>query len=147
MGFQGTYNPARVVTTWGPVLFRGFADGVFITAERNNPSSILTVGSTGDGARSISNDRSGIVTIVLLQTSVINAQLSALRKADEALGSSVFPFLLKDLSGLDAVKAGAMWIQTPSAMARGREVGDGNTEWIFETDNLDIIVGGIPSVP
>jgi hypothetical protein len=27
---------------------------------------------------------------------------------------------------------------------RGREIGDGNVEWVFETDDLDIAQGGIP---
>jgi hypothetical protein len=65
MAFQGTYDPKKVLVTWGEVLFSGFADGTFIAAARNNQGVNLVVGSAGDSARAISNDRSGTVTLTL----------------------------------------------------------------------------------
>ena len=143
MAFQGTYNPKLVVVSWGPVLFSGFADGTFISAIRNSQSSNLAVGSTGDGARAISNDKSGVVTLTLLQTSSVNALLSAIGQADELVGSGVLPFLIKDIKGLDLVSSINMWIQKIPDYNRGREVGDGNTPWAFETDELNIFHGGL----
>ncbi len=144
MAFQGTYNPKNVLVTWGAVLFSGFADGTHINAARNNQTVNTVVGSTGDGARAISNDRSGIVTLTLLQTSSVNALLTAALLLDEASGDGISPMLIKDLGGLDLVKASAMWIQKPSDLNRGREIGDGNMVWVFETTDLDILSGGIP---
>lgn len=143
MAFHGTYDPKLVVVSWGPVLFSGFADGTFINAVRNNQSVNLGIGSTGDGARAISNDKSGIVTLTLLQTAKVNALLSAIGQADELVGSGVHPLLIKDLKGLDLVAAINMWIQKTPDYNRGREIGDGNTAWAFETDELNIFHGGL----
>lgn len=148
MSFQGTYDPKKVLTTWGPVLFSGFADGTFLNAARNNQAVNMGIGSTGDGARAISNDRSGIVTATLLQSSIVNAALTAIAKQDEISGDGIHPLLIKDLGGTDLVKASAMWIQKIGDYNRGREIGDGNVVWILETDNLDIFHGGLsPFVP
>jgi hypothetical protein len=146
MGFQGTYDPKKVLMTWGPVLFSGFADGTFINAARNNQGVNMVVGSTGDGARAISNDKSGIVTATLLQTSLVNAQLSAIEAADQNNGDGVLPLLIKDLGSTDLVKAGSMWIQKLADYNRGREIGDGNAVWVFETTDLSIFHGGIAPV-
>ena len=143
MAFQGTYDPKKVLVTFGPVLFSGFADGTFINAARNNQGVNLAVGSTGDAARAISNDKSGIVTLTLLQSSTVNGQMSAIAKLDEGSGDGVHPLFIKDLRGLDLVKAGAAWIQKIADYSRGREIGDGNTEWAIETDDLDIFHGGL----
>jgi hypothetical protein len=138
-----SYNPKKVLVSWGEVLFSGFADGEFINAARNNQSVNLAVGSTGAGARAISNDKSGTITVTLLQSSLTNAQLSAAAIADEAgLDGGVKPFLIKDLSGVDLVKAETAWLQQPAAAPYAREIS--NREWVFETDALEILVGGIP---
>jgi hypothetical protein len=143
MPFQGTYDPKKTLTTFGPILFSGFADGTFINAARNNQAVNTVVGSTGDGARAISNDKSGIITLTLLQSSRVSALLSAIAKQDEINGDGIHPMLIKDLRGFDFVKAGEMWIQKLPDYNRGREIGDGNTVWIFETTDLDIFHGGL----
>lgn len=143
MAFQGTYDPKKVLVTFGPVLFSGFADGTFINAARNNQGVNLGVGSTGDAARAISNDKSGIVTLTLLQSSKVNGLLSGIERSDQENGDGVLPLLLKDLNGFDLVKAGTAWIQKLADYNRGREIGDGNVAWVFETDDLDIFQGGL----
>lgn len=143
MAFQGTYDPKKVLVTFGPVLFSGFADGTFINAARNNQSVNLAVGSTGDAARAISNDKSGIVTLTLLQSSIVNGLLSAIEKADQERGDGVLPLFIKDLNGLDLVKASTAWVQKLADYNRGREIGDGNVAWILESDELDIFQGGL----
>jgi hypothetical protein len=102
----------------------------------------LVIGSTGDGARSISNDKSGIITVTLLQTALGNGALSAQFIADENSGSGIWPFLCKDLSGLDVVKASTAWIQKVANVTYGREIEA--REWTFETDDLQILIGGVP---
>lgn len=143
MSFQGTYDPKKVLVTWGPVLFSGFADGTFITAVRNNQGVNLAVGATGDAARAISNDKSGIVTLTLLQSSVVNGLMSAIEKADQENGDGVLPLFIKDLKGFDLVKAGTAWIQKLADYNRGRELADGNVAWALESDDLDIFQGGL----
>ena len=136
------HNPKKVLLSWGPILVSGYADGTFIEAARNNQSVNLAVGSTGAGCRAISNDKSGIVTVTLLQSAIINALLSASARLDEEAGSEVWPLLCKDLSGLDVIKAQSAWIQKPADGTYARETE--NRVWILETDVLDIFVAGIP---
>ncbi len=143
MAFQGTYDPKKILITFGPVLFSGFADGVFVTAVRNNQGVSLGVGSTGDAGRAISNDKSGIVTITLLQSAQVNGLLSAIEKADQENGDGVLPLFIKDLRGFDLVKASTAWIQKVADYNRGRVLADGNVVWPFETDDLDIVQGGL----
>ena len=134
--FQGTYDPKKVSVTFGPVLITGVADGTFIESARNNQAVNLTVGSQGDGARAISNDKSGTVTVTLLSTSPSNALLEALAKTDELSGTSVLPLGVKDLSAPNnLVVGGESWIQQVASVGAGRELDDGNREWVFETLN------------
>jgi len=137
-----TYNPKKVIVAWGPIIMEGFADGTFIEAARNNPSVNLAVGSTGDACRAISNDKSGTVTVTLLQSSLTNALLTAQSLLDEQSGDGVLPLLIKDLSGVDLVKAESAWLQQPANATYARETE--NREWVLETDNLLILTGGIP---
>jgi len=137
-----TYNPKKVLLSWGPVLFEGYADGSMIEATRNNQAVNLAIGSTGAGCRAISNDKSGTVTVNLLQSSLTNGLLNAQAIIDEASGDAVYPLFLKDLSGLDAVVAESAWIQKNADATYERETA--NRTWIFETDALIVFVGGIP---
>jgi len=137
-----TYNPKKVLLSWGPILFEGYADGSMIEAVRNNQAVNLAIGSTGDGCRAISNDKSGTVTVNLLQSSLTNGLLNAQAIIDEESGDAVYPLFLKDLSGLDAVVAESAWIQKNADATYARETE--NRTWILETDSLNILVAGIP---
>ena len=138
-----TYQPTSVTVAFSGVPITGFAPDTFISAERNNDSWNLTVGSGGDATRAKSGDRSGRVTLTLLASSASNAALSALVAADERAGTSVAPLLIKDLSGLDVITAGTAWIVRPATMEKSNS--ESNREWIFESDNLEIVNGGIPT--
>lgn len=135
-----TYQPNLVTVAFRGVPLTGFAPGEFITAERNNDSWNLSVGSGGDATRSKSGDRSGRVTLTLLASSASNATLSALEALDQASGTGVGALLIKDLSGADVVTAGTAWITKPATQGKSNE--DTNREWVFESDNLEIFSGG-----
>ena len=135
-----TYNPADVAVIFAAISIEGFADGTFITAARNNPSWNMQVGSDGEGVRAKSNDKGGIFTLTLMQSSVSNDALSALAILDEASGDGIGPFLVKDNSGTSLIAAETAWIQKPSDQENAREAT--NREWIFETDLLDLFIGG-----
>ncbi len=99
------------------------------------------MGSDGEAARSKSNDKSGRMTIQLLQTSPSNAILSAFALADEVTpGGAVFPFACKDLNGGSLHTAQTGWIvKKPDAEY---VVEAGPREWIIETDDLKHTVAG-----
>lgn len=135
-----TYNPADVAIIFAGVPVEGIADGTFVTVARNNQSYNMNIGSDGEGVRAKSNDKGGTVTLTLMQSSVSNDALSALSILDEASGDGVGPLLIKDNSGRTLCSAETAWIQKPADVEFAREAT--TREWVFETDLLDMFIGG-----
>jgi hypothetical protein len=135
-----TYNGAQVSIIFAGIPFEGLADGTFVTIKRNSDSFTDQVGSDGEGARAATNDKSGTVTVTLMQTSLTNDALSSLARMDELIGSGVAPLLVKDNSGRSIAQAETAWILKPADMEFGRELS--NREWVFKTDDLDVHIGG-----
>lgn len=137
-----TYNPKEVILTVGPYIISGYADGSFITVERNEDAWSLQIGTDGEGTRSKSNNRSGTVTTRLMQSSDSNQVLSALALADEQSGAGIVPIFIKDGSpgGTTLVIAESGWVRKlPSVEYDRTALG---REWVLETDVLTINVGG-----
>ena len=137
-----TFRPQEVTAAFNGVPISGFAPGTFISWTRNNDSYNIAVGSAGEAGRASSGDRSGRVTITLLQTSPVNGVLSALAKQDEDSGDGVGLLAIVDLSGATLIKAESAWITKPADGEMSNEVT--NREWIFETDVLEVFDGGNP---
>ena len=135
-----TYMPTKVTVAWNGIPISGYAPDTFIEAERNNDAFNLVVGSGGEGARAGSGDKSGIVTLTLLQTSATNAALTAAALLDENSGDGIGPLAVVDLSGQDVVKAEKAWIRKRPNAAYANTIQ--NREWVFETANLEILVAG-----
>ncbi len=135
------YDPKQVIVSFKGILISGYADGTFVSAERNNDSFNLTVGSDGEGVRAKSNDRSGRVTFTLLQSSVANPALSACLLLDENSdnGDGVGPLTVTDLSGTTVLFAETAWLTKPATASFAREAED--REWVLETDSLEMLVG------
>ena len=134
------YNFAKVAVIFGGRQLTGFADGDAVTVERNEDAFTLLIGADGEGTRSKSNNRSGRVTVRLLQTSESNAILNAFAKADDLSDTGLQPLLVKDASGNSLYSAELAWIVKMPAATLGAEAGD--REWVFETDNLVINEAG-----
>lgn len=143
MGLDGTFRPSDVIATFNGIPIDGFAPDTFIAWERNNDSFNLSVGSGGRGARAASSDRSGRVTITLMATAPENGALAAIQQLDENTGDGVGPLAVKDLSGLDALAAATAWLVRPADGEMSNEIG--TREWIFETDDLEVLLGGNPA--
>lgn len=137
-----TFRFADVTVAFNGVPISGFAPGTAIAWARNNDSYRIAVGSGGEAGRASSGDKSGRVTLTLLQTSPVNGVLSALAAADEASGDGVGILLIKDLSGLTIISAASAWVVKPPDGEMSNEVT--NREWVFETDELLILDGGNP---
>lgn len=134
------YNARDVLVIVGGAPMEGFADGEFVVVERNEDSFSLVVGADGEGARAASNNKSGKLTLTLLQTSKSNAVLAALNQADELTGSGVFPVLVKDNNGADLHEASTAWIAKPAPAPYGKTIS--NRQWVIETDSLITFPGG-----
>jgi hypothetical protein len=83
------------------IINSGFADGEWFTLAMESDAFLFVVGTDGETTSSKSNNRNGIATIKLMQSSSMNIFLSGLHSTDlyAPNGAGVVGFLLKDRSG------------------------------------------------
>lgn len=136
-----TYDPKNVSIIIGSHIVSGFADGTFINVERRNPTWSLVAGASGETERSKSNDKSGRITLTLLQSSASNDILSGFAQSDELDNSGTFPLLMKEDTGTTIIEATEAWCTKPSNTPYGKE--SQGREWVIETGELVMVVGGI----
>ncbi len=135
-----TFDPKQVQVIIGGNQMAGFADGEFINVERDEQTFSKVVGADGEVSRAKSNNRSGLFTLTLLQTSASNDILSAIMLADELTNSGIVPVFIKDSLGTSTLFAGEGWIQKPPAYAADKEIT--NREWVIELASVDVFIGG-----
>ncbi len=135
-----SYNFGKVAVIFGGRQLTGFADGEAVSVERNEDAWSLLVGADGEATRAKSNNRSGRVTIRLLQTSESNAILNDFAKADDLADAGAQALFIKDNSGNSLYSAEQAWIVKMPAATHGNEAG--TREWVLETDNLVINEAG-----
>lgn len=135
-----TYDPSQVVATVGGRPLAGFAPGTFIEAERAEDAYSMTVGIDGEGTRSKSNNKSGTVKFTLLSSSDSNDILSGFAAADELNNGGLVPVLIKDLSGRALIACEQAYVKKLPILGFDNEVRE--VEWILETDNLALFLGG-----
>lgn len=135
-----TYDPKQVSVIVGSQPVGGFADGEFVTVERNEDAFSLLVGADGESTRAKNANRSGKVTIRLLASSASNDYLSELQVADELSGNGVFGLMVKDARGTSIYTAATAWINKQPPAAFGKDAG--TREWVIETDELIAFAGG-----
>jgi hypothetical protein len=138
-----TYDANKVVVVFGANILTGFADGSFLTVERSEDSFTVYVGSSGEVARSRSNNKTGTSTLKLMQTSLSNDILSAYMVADELSGQGIVPFQVKDLQGTTLVLAKESWVLKPADAEFAREAGE--REWKIQHAELEVFIGGVLS--
>lgn len=135
-----TFDPKQVQVIIGGNQITGFADGEFVNVERDEDTFTKVVGADGEVSRSKSNNRSGTLTLTLLQTSASNDILSAIMIADELSNSGIVPVYIKDTLGTSVLFAGEGWIMKPPAHANDKEIT--NREWAIQLASVDIFIGG-----
>jgi hypothetical protein len=135
-----TYDPKQVVVSFLGNLLTGYAAGSFVTATRAADTFTLHVGADGEAVRTRSANRSGTVTVRLVQTSPANDFLAAAAAADELSGAGVGPIFVKDLGGRTLAAAQNAWVKKPAVIDFGADVG--TREWAFETDELIVFPAG-----
>ncbi len=134
------YDPAKVLCTFGAIILGGYAEDSMISVERSTDTWTKKPGVDGEVTRVRSRDRSGRATVNLMQSSAVNALLSAQLKIDEATGNGVFPFLLKHLDTLTVIVAAKGWIVKPPVAAYGKDVGP--REWLIDLADVQIFEAG-----
>jgi hypothetical protein len=139
MAFQ-TYNPQKCTFAWNGIIPVQFAEGAFIRVSYNADAYTLSVGSDGQAARTLNADKSATFEITLMASSPTNDLYSAQATADRLAGTGVHKGMVKDASGTARASAENLWIKKAADMERAKELG--TATWVFETDNLDLFVGG-----
>jgi hypothetical protein len=135
-----TYNAKKVLISFAGKTLTGVLDGSFVKVSRNNDSFMLAIGSDGEAARAANADKSGTVTVTLMQTSPSNDDLSNLMSTDELTNTGTGALFVKDASGRTLVSAVDAWIRKPADVEFAREIT--GREWVFETGNLEIFNAG-----
>lgn len=135
-----TYSPKEISVIVAGTIITGFAEDSFLSIERSSDAFDKVVGADGEVARTASADRSGTITITLLQTSASNDILSALQLADEISLAGKFPVMVKDTLGTSLYLSATAWVQKVSDADYGSSIGE--REWVIECADLSALVGG-----
>lgn len=129
-----TYGSRRASVNWGGVAFEGFSDDAIVSMERNSDLTDEAVSADGKVATSINPDRSGTVTVSLMQTSPTNAILSAVLNIQEERDELYKVGLVaEEDSGVIAVANNAYLKKAPTV---GLSKTQQTYEWTFFCDEL-----------
>jgi hypothetical protein len=143
-----TYAADEVsVSLAGTLVGNGTADGDFVTIETESEDFTDKVGADGEVARAKTNDRRATVKLKLLQTSLSNNFLSALRLSDinNPNGAGVGEFEVRDRSsGVLLAHSDKAWIQKPPSLVRGKEVAE--YEWTIRLAHAELDFSGSQSL-
>jgi hypothetical protein len=141
-----TYNPNQIAAVVCGIPLQGFADGSMIKIEYNEDQVTLKVGAQGDGVRTINQNRSAKITVMLQASSPSNLALSALALLDRprdrtaAGGGGVGASRIQDLNGTVLAFCDATWVVKHATVEYAKESGD--REWVFETHDMNVIAAG-----
>lgn len=135
-----TYDPKAVHIIIGGVQMIGFADGVFVNAERDEDAFSKVTGADGEVSRAKSNNKSGSLTLTLKSTSPSNDILSGFAILDELSNSGVINVIIKDSLGTTNLFAGEGWVRKSPPVEYAKEIS--NREWILDMASMDYFVGG-----
>lgn len=136
-----TYDPKLVLVSFGAVQITGFADGTFVTVERDEDAFTKLVGAGGDVVRSRNRNRSGSITVTLIHGAPENDLLAAIAAEDELAGTGVRAAMVKEANGTTLCAGQSAWIRKSANAEYAKEAG--SREWVFDVAELDMLVGGL----
>jgi len=136
------YDSNEVQVSFAGIPCGGWADGDFITITRESDAFTSVVGTSGEVARSKTNDNRATIEIRCMNTSPTNAALSAVALADREApgGAGIGAFLCVDLNSTSLYAAGNAWVKRVPDPVFGREANE--RVWTLEVDELRDFTGG-----
>ena len=137
------YDASEVTITFGGVeIESGFDDGEFCRIEQQEDGFITKVGTDGQVTRSKSNNRSTIVTLLLMQTSDGNDVLSAAHLLDlnNANGAGIAPLFIRDRTGRQIFTEPKAWVKKWTDVSFAREASA--REWQLDCPSPERFDGG-----
>jgi hypothetical protein len=132
---MSTYSADMIMMSVGGVPVVGLAKGTFVKVEYNEDTWKLVVGADGHWMRIYNPNRSGKVTLTVMQDSPLNSALSGFAKADRATRNSQIPFALEDPQGGTSIVAALAWVVKMPSIEFSDDAS--NREWVLESGNLD----------
>jgi hypothetical protein len=139
------YDPKRVVLTIGGMRILDLAEGAHIEVEFDDDDWTKVKGSSGKVIRCRNPDQSASITVTTMPSSPSNDVLSAWAAADKRVGGGVRPLSLQDLNGTSLVTAPKTWLRKRPKVSFGKQA-DQNYVWVFDTDEMDLVVGSLPEL-
>lgn len=133
-GIVKTYDPKRVIVTFGGIPITGWADGTFIKVTAHADRFTKKVGADGEVMRARSNDDTHTIDITINQTSLANTALNAIKDIDRLTGLGCRPFSITDLNGVGLMFWPQAWIQKCPDVEHAKDVG--TRAWIFDTGQV-----------
>ncbi len=136
------YDADQVTVALGAISVDGFADGTFVSIEQETATFTKVTGTDGKTTRSKTLNRSGSVTISVMQSSLANDKLSALHTLDRDApnGAGVVPLYIRDRGGRALYTAAQAWIAEPPKPTFGREAE--SRDWVIDFAKIDRLDGG-----
>jgi len=114
-----------------------------ITVESTGDANTMTVGADGAAMHSLNGDRSGTVTVTLLQTSPVNSQLQALfnfqRGSAATHGQNTL--VITDKARGDVISCQQVAFQRQPSLGYGKDAG--TRVWTFAAGRIDPALGGL----
>jgi len=143
-----TYSADQVIlSVAGQNINSGYADGDFVSVARNREVWSTKVGTDGQVARFKTGDKSGIIKVMLMQTSEGNGILGQMLQLAESNpnGADVGAFRITDkATGIVLARADKAWVAKYPEVKRGREIAD--YEWELGCAELEFDLSGSPDV-
>jgi len=127
-----TYDPKKVVVTFGGVPITGWADGDMIEVSPNDADGFKKqVGADGEVGRSMSSDNTHSVDFNLMQTSQVNDYFSGIRNMDKLTGMAILPLSITDLNGVSLHFWPEAWIKGDPTWGYAKELKE--RKWTIDT--------------
>lgn len=134
------YRPGDVSLIFNGQIISGFAEGTFITVERDEDAYTYQASTSGGGTRTKNANKAGKITVVLQKSSPSNQVFSDAAKADEESNSGVSPVLVRDNSGKDVSKSESAYVSKIASAEEAKELP--NRTWVLQCENLEMNLGG-----
>ncbi len=134
---HSVYDLDQVTFAFGPILADGYSDNGAISIEQASAGFIKKVGLDGKVTRSKVYDESASITLSLMQTSAVNALMSAVYNLDKASpnGAGVGPLYIRVRGTLTVYSAAEAWISKAPDAALTNEATP--REWIIDCAKLE----------
>lgn len=116
-----------------------------ITVDPSADRNTMTTGADGAAMHSLNADRSGTITVALLQTSPVNSQLQTLLnfQSTSAAAHGQNTIVITDKARGDVITCQQVAFSRQPTLGYGKDAG--SRIWTFQAGRIDVALGGLVS--